>query len=179
MRFMRERWKEILAAQLGAVLIILGALLGARGVIGPHIFGPSAFLWFEIPAAIVLAWILFPLWCPLVFGEVAELIYAGLLMIKGWMLGYGLIASYRGRAEDRTRWSAIGFWYCATNLLGCLYLIAYGLTMDMSELELSNTFYVARVALIASVASSGAILAIVLTYIWILRKLLETDDERP
>jgi flagellar biogenesis protein FliO len=43
---------------------------------------------------------------------------------------------------------------------------------------LSNTLSVVKVGLIASIATSGAILAIVLTYIWILRKLLQADDEQ-
>jgi hypothetical protein len=85
---MRKRWKEILAAQIGAILMTLGAWLGAIGVFGPHLFNSSAFLWFEIAAAIVLAWILYPWWCPMVPGnDNAMLIYAGLLMVKGWMVG--------------------------------------------------------------------------------------------
>jgi hypothetical protein len=180
MQFLRKRWKEILAAQTGAILMILGAWSGSLGVIVPHLFNSSAFQWFEIAAAIVLAWILFPWWCPMdPGGNSAMLIYAGLLMAKGWMVGYGWIACYRRRASDRTRWSRIGFWYCTTNLLGCLYLIVYGFRIVVSEpVALSNTLSVVKVGLIASIATSGAILAIVLTYIWILRKLLQADDEQ-
>jgi len=159
--------------------MILGAWSGAIGVLGPHLFGSSAFLWLEIVAAIVLVWILFPFWCPIVPGaDNAMVIYTGLLMMKGWILGYGLVAGFRKRAINETRGSTRGFWYCATNLLGCLYLIAYGFRIAMSEPVLSKTLSVAKVGLIASVASSGALLAIVLTYIWILRKLLQADDEQ-
>jgi flagellar biogenesis protein FliO len=52
--------------------------------------------------------------------------------------------------------------------------------MVMSEpVFLSNTLSLATFWLFASIASSGAILAIVLTYSWILRKVLQADEEQP
>ena len=112
--------------------------------------------------------------------EGGEFVYVTMLMIKGWLLGYGFVASCRSGEMASERLPAVVYWYCLTNGLACIYLILYGLARGGGFLELSaKIVYLASFTLLGSIAITTLGLAIGLTIVGLLRKLLSPPEEPP
>jgi hypothetical protein len=177
MIYLRKNWKELLGAQVGVLLLVVGAVMGIATIVGPHIFGSEPYRWDEIVCGAVVAWVVFPFWCPMLEG--GEFVYVTMLMIKGWLLGYGFVASCRSGEMASERLPAVVYWYCLTNGLACIYLILYGLARG-GFLELSaKIVYLASFTLLGSIAITTLGLAIGLTIVGLLRKLLSPPEEPP
>jgi hypothetical protein len=173
--YLRNNWKELLGAQAGVVLIVLGAAMGFASSFGPHIFGSSPVRWDEIVGGVLVAWVIFPFWCPML--EVGLWVYAAMLMTKGWSLGYALVASCRSGPRAAQRLPAIVYWYCLTTGVACIYLIIYGMARGVFPELKAKILLISYFMLLGSVAITSLGLAIGLTFVWMLRKLLQTPDE--
>jgi hypothetical protein len=175
MGYLRRNWKELLGAQAGVALLALGILTGLASTFVPHIFGSDILRWDEIFGRILVAWLLFPFWCPML--EKGMWVYIAMLMSKGWVLGYGFVASYRSGARESDRFPAIVYWYALTNGLASIFLIVYGLAMGIVPLLAGNILMIFAFVLLGSLATTVLGLAIAFTFVWLLRKLLQTPDE--
>ena len=175
MDYLRNNWKELLAAQAGVVLLLMGAAMGFVSTLGPHLFGTSPVRWDEIAGGVLLAWVLFPFWCPML--ETGQVLYAAMLMVKGWLLGYWFAASCRSGARASERLPLVVYWYCLTNAAACIYLIIYGTARGVFPALTAGILLVIGYSLLGSIAITVFGLAVVLTFTGILRKLLQTPDE--
>jgi threonine/homoserine/homoserine lactone efflux protein len=69
------------------------------------------------------------------------------------------------------------YWYALTNGLASIFLIVYGLAMGIVPLLAGNILMIFALVLLGSLATTVLGLAIAFTFVWLLRKLLQTPDE--